>query len=284
MTDTTSPLAGVDAQPIAVANTTGIENAADGVQKDTNVESKPDENQQPKELTPAEELDKLRRAKARDDRRIGKLTAQKYQAMKEAEDLRLRLSNNAPQKPVNGIQPSLPNGEPNPEFYSSYDELNQARIKYEARKNFAELKGEQQETAQTLQHREWLDQRGKHLDTQEAAVRKEIPDYDAVQEEYSDVVEELPAQIQQLFLEADNAPLAFYNLAKEGKLEALASMSPTRAAMEIGRAQLAFPKPKTKAPAPLPTSRGSVPSGKDPSHMTDAEFNAWRRSSIAKKR
>ena len=43
-------------------------------------------------------------------------------------------------------------------------------------------------------------------------------------------------------------------------------------------------KPQTQAPKPLTTSRGAVAGEKDPSQMTDEEFNAWHRASIAKKR
>lgn len=292
MTDNMLPL-GTDAQPQPVANDksidTGVEIRALQAENDKPEEPKPAE---PKQLTAEEELEKLRRAKARDDRRIGKLTAQKYQAMKEAEELRNKYSSTQHTAQQGGELSPAKTGIPtklDANKFANYAEFLEARSEeiadYKIEKKFAEREGKQQEERKTEKEQEWEAQRSDIVDKQASEFAKEHPEINALFDEYEDTIRDFPKEIKHALLAADNAPLAFFNLAKEGKLEDLAQMSLVDAKVEIRLAQLKQPeKAKTKAPAPLPASRGSVPSGKDPSQMTDAEFNAWRRASISKKR
>lgn len=303
MTDNMLPMA-AEAEPITLANDDrSIDTGADiRAAENENFKPKEQENpeaEKPKELTVEEELEKLRRAKVRDDRRIGKLTAQKYQAMKEAEELRSKyaspqqspkraevLEQGAELSPAKtGIPTNLDQNKFN--SYSDYLEARAEEIAdYKIERKFAEHSSKQKETWQSEQDRQYVSERLGVIEKQTEEFAKEFPDADALGDEYADVLQDFSPQLKRLFLEADNAPMAFYNLAKEGKLEELANMSIAKAAMEIGRAQTVAVKPKsvTKAPAPIPASRGSASGGKDPSQMTDAEFNDWRRKSIAKKR
>lgn len=166
-------------------------------------------------------------------------------------------------------------GAPKEADFNNYAEFLEAKNNYNIDQKFAERDGKQKETQNIQQEQEWVAQREQSIATSAQEFIKENPDAQAVLEEYSDLADEFSPQLQRLFLEADNAPLAFYNLAKEGKLEALASMSLAKAAMEIGRAQTqAAIKPKTKAPAPLAASRGSVPASKPLDKLTARE--AWQ--------
>lgn len=279
MTNPNTPAqAGGDAQPVAVADTidTIIDNAGaqepEIADKDDSVNP---EGDKPKELSPAEELEKLRRAKARDDRRIGKLTAQKYQYQKEADELRTRLSQ--PQQATQ--QKPLNNGEPKETDFNNYAEYMRAVQKYDLQQEFAVRDNKQQITQQSVQEQAWVAQREQAVAAKAQEFAKENPEVIALVEEYGDVIDELPSAIQRAFLEADNAPLAFYNLAKEGKLEELASMSPARAAMEIGRAQTQAPKKTaTRAPTPMTPAKGTAAGGKSLERMSGDELLNWVNS------
>lgn len=213
-------------------------------------------------------------ALSRRDKQIGKLKAQYEQAQAEINRLRQQAPQQ-PQKPQEG-------GEPKESDFDNFADYMRAVQKYDLQQEIAKLEGKQQQTQQSAQEQAWVAEREGAVAVQAQAFIKENPDALALVEEYGDVIDELPPQIQRVFLEADNAPLAFYNLAKEGKLEALATMSPAKAAMEIGKAQLKTPtKSVTKAPAPMTPAKGTASGTKDPSQMTDAEFAKWRRSQIA---
>ena len=153
-----------------------------------------------------------------------------------------------------------------------------AVAKYDTKQELASRESKQKETHQTTQEQQWIAQREQAVAAKAQEFAKETPELLELVEEYGDVIDELPPQIQRVFLEAENAPLAFYNLAKEGKLESLASMSPARAAMEIGRAQTQAPtkpKPVTNAPAPMSPAKGTGASGKSLDRMSWEETRKW---------
>lgn len=209
---------------------------------------------------------------SRRDKMIGKL---------RAELAAERAKNANPQKsePVNGVSPTLPSGEPNPEFYQTYDELNQARIEYSADKKVQQFKVEQKENQLTELESEYWSEREAVADAAGEELMKTNPEYAQVIQQNVEIIRNASPEIKQMFLEADNAALALFNLAKEGKLAALASMTPTRAAMEIARAQVqAPPPPKSKAPAPLAASRGSIASTKSVEDMSPEEAFKWFKS------
>lgn len=92
---------------------------------------------------------------------------------------------------------------------------------------------------------------------------KVIPDFSSVLQENADIAADLPDYVTQAFLEADDGALAFYNLAKEGRLEDLATMNPYRASMEIAKAQMQkqVQKKMTNAPEPIAPLKGVSGSG-----------------------
>lgn len=115
---------------------------------------------------------------------------------------------------------------------------------------------------QEAQQQFYIKQRTDFVDTQIDAAKKDIPDFERLEAENEDILAELPQPILMAFLEADNAPMAFYALAKEGKLESLANMTPTRAAMEIASAQIrgeqmAKASKVSKAPTPIQGAKGN---------------------------
>lgn len=276
MTDQTIP-ANAGAQSSADANSIEsiIDNATTPATSEPTEtpEAEPSEPQaaeaKPEEAFPKKAVNAI----SRRDKQIGKLKAQWEQAQAEINQLRQQAPQAAPNKPVN-------EGEPKESDYQNYHDYMRAVQKYDLGQEIAKLHGKQQETQKTAQDKAWIDQREQAVMQKAQEIAKDNPEIIALIEEHADIADDFSPELQRLFLEADNAPLAFYNLAKEGKLEALASMSLAKAAMEIGRAQTQAPtKPKTKAPTPLPASRGSVPSGKSLDDMSGGEIRSWLRSS-----
>lgn len=270
MTDQVAATA--EAQPIADANFIDsiVDNATIEAPKEAQ-EAEPSEPEaadaKPDDAFPKKAVNAL----SRRDKQIGKLRAQLDQERFAREQLEQRFK---PQQTNNNT------GEPKETDFQNYHDYMRAVQKFDLGQEMAKLNSAHKETQQTAQEQAWISQREQVVATSAQSFIKENPDAQTVIEEYADLADEFPPQIQRLFLEADNAPLAFYNLAKEGKLEELSNMSLAKAAMEIGRAQTQAPiKPKTKAPTPLPASRGSVASGKQLDDMSGEEIRKWMRQS-----
>lgn len=265
MTDTNAPAEG--AQPIADANS--VDSIIDSAETNTpepKAEPAPEPEDKPEEQFPKKAVNAL----SRRDKQIGKLRAQLE--AERAETAKLRQAP-AQTKPVN-------TGEPQEKDFTTYHEYIRAVNKYDAQQLLAERDTKNTESRQTEQNQAWQVKQSEELIGSAKQFIKENPEAQAIVDEYADVLDELPAQIQRIFLEApDVAPRAIFNLAKEGKLESLGEMSFAKAAMEIGRASTqAITKPQTKAPTPLPASRGSVPSGKSLDSMSGDELLKWVNS------
>lgn len=214
-------------------------------------------------------------------REKGKSARYKFQAQQEREaraQLEARLSKLEQQSAPKTGQ-SANTGEPKETEFNNYADYLEAKNAHNIEKKFAERDSKHEETQRTAKEQAWEAQRLSFIDQKEMELAKEIPDISSLADEYIDVIRSFSPEIKRLFLEADNAPLAIYNLAKSGKLDELSDMSYARAAMEIGRAETQAPtKPKTKAPIPLSASRGSVASGKSLDTMSGHELLKWVKS------
>ncbi len=94
-------------------------------------------------------------------------------------------------------------------------------------------------------------------------------------------VRNLPQAIKEIVLESDNPSYAIYQLAKDGQLDDLAEASPARAALMIARAEdkaLAQCKPKTQAPSPLSSAKGTAKGEKSLDQYSPDELRKWMRS------
>jgi hypothetical protein len=300
MTNEATPVStGGDAQPIADARIVdnGLLNAGNdqntstfNKQADGEKEKSADEGEITK-LTPEQELEKLRRAKSRDDRRIGKLTAIRYQnaqELQEARDEIARLQGKTTQQQTQQ-QPAqaTPDGMPKEANYKTYAEYLEAVNDYKIDQKFAKLQEGQQQTQQkseeAAKYQAWENERLTAIDSRADAFAKDYPEVKQLFDDNAELIKSYPPELKRAFLEADKPEVAFYNLATQDKLADLADMSIVDAKVEIRLAQMQAPKRlQTKAPAPLPASRGSVPAEKDPADMTDAEWNRWRRAQIKK--
>jgi hypothetical protein len=202
---------------------------------------------------------------SRREKQIAKLRAEK--AALEAEVSRYRQPQANPQQNQNV------SGEPSEDDFDNYGDFLEAKIlhKLKMEKAKEETSNIEQQTAQ--QRSVYEQQKETELmDKMQVHVSK-IPDFKQVIELNADIADEFPEHIVQAFYEADDGALAFYNLAKEDKLEALLSMSPAKAIMEIAKAQL---EPSLKrvsnAPNPIPASRGSMKTQKSKEDMDGEEL------------
>lgn len=288
MTDQAAPaLAGGEAQPIADAMT--VESILkQGNRPIEETESTPEKSEsestdqevtetadnKPDEMFPKKAINAL----SRRDKQIGKLKAELAAERVKSQQFEQQIRPQQP-SPKTGDMSVSKTGIPtklDENSFKSWAEFSEARAEeiadYKIDQKLNERDGKQKETIQNQQQQAWISEREQNVAKKAQEFAKAYPEAAAVIDENADLADEFSPEIQKLFLEADNAPLAFYNLAKEGKLEALMGMSPARAAMEIGRAQAqAIAKPKTKAPTPLPASRGSVPAGKSLENLTARE-------------
>lgn len=228
-------------------------------------EEPPAENQEEPEKEDVPFPKKAVNAISRREKQIAKLRAEK--AALEAEVSKYRQPQANPQQNQNV------SGEPSEDDFDNYGDFLEAKIlhKLKMEKAKEETSNIEQQTAQ--QRSVYEQQKETELmDKMQVHVSK-IPDFKQVIELNADIADDFPEHIVQAFYEADDGALAFYNLAKEDKLESLLSMSPAKAIMEIAKAQL---EPSLKrvsnAPNPIPASRGSMKTTKSLEDMDGDEI------------
>lgn len=223
------------------------------------------ENQEDTEETNVPFPKKAVNAISRREKQIAKLRAEK--AALEAEVSRYRQPQANPQQNQNV------SGEPSEDDFDNYGDFLEAKIlhKLKAEKAKEETSNIEQQTAQ--QRSVYEQQKETELmDKMQVHVSK-IPDFKQVIELNADIADEFPEHIVQAFYEADDGALAFYNLAKDERLESLLTMSPAKAIMEIAKAQLEPTlKRVSNAPNPIPASRGSMKTQKSKEDMDGEEL------------
>lgn len=151
---------------------------------------------------------------------------------------------------------------PQEDGFDNYGDYIKAVARHEVKVETSEENQKQQEAQFAEKEQAYVAERETYATDKALAAIAEIPEYQQLVTEHADVLQSLPPHLERAFLEADEPAYAFLALAKEGGLEGLADMTPARAAMEIGKAEvrgaaLAKRKEITKAPAPLAPVRGS---------------------------
>jgi hypothetical protein len=225
------------------------------------------EADKPKELTAEEERDKLRKAKSRDDRKIGKLTALKYQYEKELAELRASKVSKT----------EAAEGEPKEEDFEGkpYGDYLKAVAKYEAKKTFSETQTQEAELRKKFEADSWEQERAEAIDANAVKAKTTFGDFESVMNENAEYLSGIAPHVKQALLEADNGAFALYLMAKEGVLADLNDMSPAKVGIVVGKYEdraLALKKPVTKAPAPLTPAKGVGSAGKSVSNMTAQEL------------
>jgi len=186
---------------------------------------------------------KAQNAITRRDRQIGKQRAQLAQLQAELD--RLNTTN----------KPKSKDTAPNENDYDTYGDFIQAKtlhaVKEEMAANDKARLEQQQSDAQLAQHTQHKTERLQAIGTKAQEHAKNYPDFAQVVDGNAAFLDTLAPEIQQAFLNPQiDAALAFYNLAKTGRLDDLGNMSRDEALIYLYQAQT-ITKPTTKAPAPL---------------------------------
>lgn len=233
-------------------------------------EQKPETPEEKPELSEAEkERKKLENA-------LSYQRKQRAKAQREAQEQRQRLEQL--EKELAQFKPKSDNA-PKEENYNSYSEYLEAKQEWLLERKLAEREAKAKEATKTAEVDQIRQQQAQALQQKAQEAIKQIPDYLQTMQEHAELIDGFPPHIIEQIHKADNAPLALYNLAKEGKLEELPFMDAIDAAVEIRLAQRTAPTPpKSKAPPPISAARGAASASKTLERMTPDEIGKWLNS------
>lgn len=211
---------------------------------------------------------KAQNALSRRDKKIGKLE-------QEREFLRQELAKYQQPTPA---KTDANDGAPKENDFKTYAEYLEARQDWKLEQKLSSKSQADKDSQRSAESQKWLGERESFQDAKHAELSSQHPEFNEMIEENADIIGSLHPETKLALLESDNAALVLFNLAKEGKLEALADMSPRRAALEIGRAQQSTTPKQTNAPKPLSTSRGSVAPSKPIEKWSPQDAVDWMNS------
>jgi len=204
------------------------------------------------------------------EKRIGKLTFEKRQAQREAEELRRKIEALESAKPT-----SQPEAQTPPTLEGAgYDEAvyQDQMAGWLESKLDARLDQREQKTNASRQEQE-LKAKLDEFSTRSATFAEKHDDYfEAIQQQ------DLPvsAAMRDMIFESEKGPEIIYHLSQNfDKADKISRMSPTRAAFEIGRLEARFVKPKatTKKTTSAPPAVKKVVGGTGASSTEDGGFN-----------
>lgn len=211
----------------------------------------------------------------------------KQRSRYQAENAELRSSLDQIKAEIQSLKNPAPQA-PREEDYETFEDFLMAKFEHKQgsqQEKPQEKSLSQEEIFKQAQEQFHYQERMKTMSEQAAKAAETIPEYAQLHAEYSDVMEDLPEGTVKAFLDLNNAPAAFYALAKEGKVEFLSSMPPVQAAMELARAEVrgeqmiqSRKSQQTKAPPPMKGVRGATAVGENIDQMSgDAILNAIRK-------
>lgn len=241
-----------------------------------------------------EDFKKLQRQLAAQDRRIGRMTAAKYQTQRELQELRQwraeREKEAATQK----------DARPQADQFQSYDEYNEAVARWAARQEGKPQnanEGAQQPNRVPQQETAWQQQMESQAIHQAQQLAQYIPDFAETWTDNGHFFDAMPYELEKALYQSQHPALAVYVLAKEGKLLDLLEMTPQQAAYEIGRAthvgvnnikswatagkgqqQPGQTQQPTNAPQPLAPNKGAATGSRPLDQRTGKDVLAWMRS------
>jgi len=168
-------------------------------------------------------------------------------------------------------QPQEPQ-EPTLEQYDDLAEYTRAIIAFDKQKELSAQNKNQVDPARV--------QEIEGFKAREAEFAKAARDYIPLINENAEFFQEVgrDPKLEQAILEAENAPLALYALMKEGLIDELYNLSPTRLAAELAKAEIrgqSYLVPKktiSTAPQPLATAKGTGLTTKPVSSMSFEEL------------
>lgn len=190
---------------------------------------------------------------------------------RENRQLRERLKSVPQQEQLQKASP------PKADDFEEYKDYIKAEAVYEMEQKLAERDKAQAETLTKRQQEQYVNERMQVATEKAVENARSIPDYAEVMGEVGELADMMPQHIQQALLEADNGGLAFYNLAKAGKLDALEQANPYQAAYMIAAAQ-SMPqaqRPVSNAPQPMKGARGTAQGSKPFGQMNADDLYKW---------
>lgn len=214
-------------------------------------------------------------------KRIDRLTRERYQLKGELEAMRRM----AVQQPAPQAQQSAAEGAPKAEQFSTYEEFLEAKAEWKAEQKVAEVLRKQQESTQRQSAEA---ERQKVAQAWESRVEAASDAYDDFEEVALSPDLPVSAPMAEAIKRAEKGADVLYYLGKNPEIAGqIARLDPLSAAIRIGEiaATLARPvaKKATSAPPPINPVGARASTAKDPSKMTDAEFAAWRREQIKRR-
>lgn len=189
-------------------------------------------------------------ALSRRDKTIGKLRA-------ELAALKAVQGQQPPQQAQQLQKADKSDSPPQQEDFDEFLDYVKASLKYELRQDQAKTKAEADSQESTYKENLWKAEREQAIVQSFDGHKQALPDFEQVIASFVDVADDFSPEIENIFLSANDPALAFYNLAKEGKLEALATMSPYQVMREVALAEMKKPDVKRVSSAPNPISGAS---------------------------
>lgn len=245
------------------------------------------EVKEPAASSPAEDVEAQPQPEKKPDgvqKRINELTAKARAAERRAEEVERQLQElqQRPKEPESQAKPSI-------DQFQNYDEYVEALADWKTdQKLSARDKAASERQAKQSAQREHETFRTR-VESQVDQGRSEFDDFDDVVIQNPDLP--VSPTMAQALVEMEEGHKVAYYLGKNPEEAAdIASMSPTRQAIALGRieAKLAVKPPaKTVSNAPEPIGSklngGASPGKADPSKMSDAEWAKWDAEQQAKK-
>lgn len=182
-------------------------------------------------------------------------------------------------------QPAEPakNQKPDADSYDSFDDYLEALVEWKAAsKQEVQKPQAPQVTPEQVKEQIYYQQRATYVDNLDAELTTKLPDYEHLKEANADILTSFNVETVKAIYELDNAPLALYALAKEGKLEELANTNPAKAAIMLAKAEAKgeqyLQKKVSNAPAPIGGVRAKPnPNQRSLSTMTPEQLLEWAR-------
>jgi predicted nucleic acid-binding Zn-ribbon protein len=200
--------------------------------------------------------DKFENAYSRKKKQVNKLRA-------ELEQVRAKIAE------IENTKPDVKSV--NPDDFETMEEYLKATMDALVKTQLQQTDTEKQRTQLTQEQEALIEQRNQYIAMQAQETAKSIPDFQQVVGQHTQVLDSLPEVVTNIFHDIDNAPLAAYVLAKEGRLESLRYANPYVAANMIISAeqrgvQLLGRKPQQNyapAPEPMKGSKGQLKTTKN---------------------
>lgn len=258
-----------------------------------NEEESEDREEPESEKTAENEKEKTKK-RSGEQKRIDKLTAQKYAYLREAEaakektlalEERLRQLESGSSNSKVDTKPETPVGKPNIENFASYEEYDEAKHVWRKQQDQAEAERNRISASQANLLK-------SHADRVKAFADK-TDDFNEMLADLKDVSSPV---MEQVIIESENGPALLYELAKNPE-EALriSKLTPLAIARELGKLESKITpaasdekkpetKKKTEAPAPVsPVGSKGGSSTKSPDEMDYREFKKWREGQLRRR-